>query len=139
MTSPMQVCRRHGYLFVGLWQALTLLCAAQEHQASLAVDISTLQPQLADLVQHVIADSASAEIKAQRRADALSATCSVVEALQRLLPAAGQAGLDDRAASLAEAAAQQLASLGQAPGKVDAADSCHSTWSVALQHSCVAT
>ena len=95
-----------------------MFCGAQEHQASLAADISTLQPQLADLTQHVITDSASAEIKAQRRADALAATCSIVEALQRLLPGAGQAVLDGQAASLAGAAAQQLAALGQAPGKV---------------------
>ena len=73
---------------------LTLSCVAQEHQASLAADISTLQPQLADLAQHVIADSAAAGIKARRRADALSATCSVVEALQQLVPCcwAGRAG-----------------------------------------------
>ena len=99
-----------------------MFCAAQEHQAGLAADISTLQPQLADLTQHVITDSASADIKAQRRADALAATCSIVEALRRLLPAAGEAGLDGRAASLAEAAAQQLASLGPAPGRVGLTD-----------------
>ena len=57
----------------------------------------------------------------------LSATCSVVEALQRLLPDAGQAALDGRAASLADAADQQLTSLGQAPGKVRATKNTLST------------
>ncbi len=84
----------------------------------MAADVSTLQPQVADLVQQVISNSAAADVKVQRRADALSATCSVVEALQRLLPSDGQAGLDGQAAALAEAAVQQQAALGSAPGKV---------------------
>lgn len=113
----------------------TFPCAAQEHQASVSADVSTLQPQVADLVQQVISDSAAADVKAQRRADALSATCSIVEALQRLLPADGQAGLDGHAAALAEAAVQQQAALGSAPGKVGMSDT-HSGVSLLAIRSC---
>ena len=101
----------------------------------MAADVSTLQPQVADLVQQVISDSAAADVKAQRRADALSATCSIVEALQRLLPADGQAGLDGHAAALAEAAVQQQAALGSAPGKVGMSDT-HSGVSLLAIRSC---
>ena len=97
--------------------------SVQEHQASVGADISTLQSQLADLVQQVISDAGEADAKPQRRADALSAAAGTVEALQRLLPAsgqpAGQPALDGRARELAEAAAQQLAGLGSTPGKVE--------------------
>ena len=110
-------------------------CVAQEHQTSVAADVSTLQPQVADLVHQVISDSAAADVKVQRHADALSATCSVVEALQRLLPADGQAALDGQAAALAEAAVQQQAALGSAPGKVGMSDT-HSGVSLLAIRSC---
>ena len=90
----------------------------QEYQAGLAAGASSLQPAVADLVQRVISESSAADVKAQRRADALSAACGVVEALQRLLPAGGQTGLDGRAGALAEAAAEQLSALQPTPGKV---------------------
>jgi hypothetical protein len=94
----------------------------QEHQASVGADISTLQSQLADLVQRVISDAGETDAKPQRRTDALSATAGAIEALPRLLPGsgqpAGQPALDGRAGQLAETAAQQLAALGPSPGKV---------------------
>lgn len=99
-----------------------MVLSVQEHQASVGADISTLQSHLADLVQRVISDAGEADAKAQRRADALSAAAGAIEALPRLLLAAGQpAGqpaMDGRASELAEAAAQQLAALGPSPGKV---------------------
>jgi hypothetical protein len=99
------------------------MSSVQEHQASVGADISTLQSQLADLVQQVICNAGEADAKPQRRADALSAAAGTIEALQRLLPASGQpAGqpvLDGRAGELAEAATQQLAGLGSTPGKVE--------------------
>ena len=94
----------------------------QENQASLAAGVSGLQPAVADLVQRVISESSAADMKAQRRADALSAACGVVEALQRLLPASEQTRLDGRAGALAEAAAEQLSALQPTPGKVGRAE-----------------
>ena len=74
-------------------------------------------------MQRVIEESSAADVKAQRRAQALSAACGVVEALQRLLPASGQTGLGGRASALAEAAAEQLSALQPTPGKVSWAES----------------
>lgn len=89
----------------------------QEHQASLAAGISSLQPELAGLLRQVISNSADIDVKAQRRADALAAASSIAEAL-RLLPASGEPGLDGQAAALTEAASQQLSAMGPSPGKV---------------------
>ena len=94
----------------------------QENQATLAAGVSGLQPAAADLVQRVIGESSAADVKAQRRADALSAACGVVEALQRLLPASEQTRLDGRAGALAEVAAEQLSALQPTPGKVGQAE-----------------
>ena len=105
-----------------------MVYSVQEHQASVGADISTLQGQLADLIQQVISDAGEADAKPQRRADALSAATGATEAVQRLLPAsgqpAGQPALDGRAGELAEAAAQQLAGLGPNPGKVEPRNVC---------------